>query len=52
MNADPLHEAEILAADAIGDIIEHWGFRKGLGRLWTVLFLAGEPLRPRPSGSG
>lgn len=45
--ADKLHphqEAELLAADAIGDIIEHWGFRKGLGRVWTVLFLAAEPL--------
>ncbi|MFO0761112.1 MAG: hypothetical protein U0359_31830 [Byssovorax sp.] len=41
--ADPTLEAELLAADAIGDIIEHWGFRKGLGRVWTVLFLAGEP---------
>jgi len=40
---DPVHEAELLAADAIGDIIEHWGFRKGLGRVWTVLFLAAEP---------
>jgi DNA-binding transcriptional regulator GbsR (MarR family) len=39
---DPVHEAELLAADAIGDIIEHWGFRKGLGRVWTVLFLAAE----------
>src|SRR5437868_4227698 len=37
-------EAEILAADAIGDIIEHWGFRKVLGRVWTVLFIAAEPL--------
>ena len=40
----PLHEAELLAADAIGDIIEHWGFRKGLGRVWTVLFIAADPL--------
>ena len=40
----PAHEAELLAADSIGDIIEHWGFRKGLGRVWTVLFIAGEPL--------
>ena len=40
----PRQEAELLAADAIGDIIEHWGFRKGLGRLWTVLFIAAEPL--------
>ncbi|MEZ4300978.1 MAG: hypothetical protein R3B70_38945 [Polyangiaceae bacterium] len=41
---DPRHEAELLAADAIGDIIEHWGFRKVLGRVWTVLFIAAEPL--------
>jgi len=43
----PVHEAELLAADAIGDIIEHWGFRKGLGRVWTVLFLAADP---QPAG--
>ncbi len=41
---NPQHEAELLAADAIGDIIEHWGFRKVLGRVWTVLFIAAEPL--------
>jgi DNA-binding transcriptional regulator GbsR (MarR family) len=41
---DAIHEAELLAADAIGDIIEHWGFRKVLGRVWTVLFIAAEPL--------
>lgn len=33
------HEAELLAAEAIGDVIEHWGFRKALGRMWTVLYL-------------
>src|SRR5947209_9717125 len=41
---DPNQEAELLAADAIGDVIEHWGFRKVLGRVWTVLFIAAEPL--------
>src|SRR4029079_4952108 len=41
---DQVLEAELLAADAIGDIIEHWGFRKVLGRVWTVLFLSAEPL--------
>jgi len=40
----PVHEAELLAADAIGDVIEHWGFRKGLGRVWTVLFVEAEAL--------
>ena len=37
-------EAELLAADAIGDVIEHWGFRKALGRVWTVLYLADDAL--------
>jgi DNA-binding transcriptional regulator GbsR (MarR family) len=39
-----LLRAELLAADAIGDIIEHWGFRKALGRVWTVLFLVADPM--------
>jgi DNA-binding transcriptional regulator GbsR (MarR family) len=42
--ADLVREAELLTADAIGDIIEHWGFRKVLGRVWAVLFLSIEPL--------
>jgi DNA-binding transcriptional regulator GbsR (MarR family) len=42
--SDSLHEAELLSADAIGEVIEHWGFRKPLGRVWTVLYLQGEPL--------
>ena len=42
--AQTLRESEILAADAVGDVIEHWGFRKALGRVWTVLYLSGEPL--------
>lgn len=37
-------EAELIAADAVGDVIRYWGFRKPLGRLWTVLFLAEEPM--------
>src|SRR4051812_14383703 len=41
---DPINDAVLLAADAIGDIIEHWGFRKVLGRVWTVLFVAAEAL--------
>ena len=50
MSTETIHEAELLAADAIGDVIEHWGFRKGLGRLWTVLFIAGEPLPAQAIG--
>jgi DNA-binding transcriptional regulator GbsR (MarR family) len=44
MGVELWHEAELLAADAVGDVIEHWGFRKVLGRVWTVLYLSGETL--------
>jgi DNA-binding transcriptional regulator GbsR (MarR family) len=37
-------DAELLVADAIGDVIEHWGFRKALGRVWAVLYLRAEPM--------
>lgn len=39
-----LSEAVLIAGDAVGDAIEHWGFRKALGRIWTSLYLSGEPL--------
>ncbi|MFO0555246.1 MAG: hypothetical protein U0271_43110 [Polyangiaceae bacterium] len=41
---ESIDEAELTCADAIGDIIEHWGFRKALGRVWTILYLATGPL--------
>lgn len=40
----PSHPAVLLAADAVGDVIEYWGFRKVLGRVWTVLYLWDAPL--------
>jgi DNA-binding transcriptional regulator GbsR (MarR family) len=42
--SDSLREAELLSADAIGEVIEHWGFRKPLGRVWAVLYLQADPL--------
>lgn len=42
--SDPLNEAEMLCADAVGDVIEHWGFRKALGRVWAVMYLETSPL--------
>jgi DNA-binding transcriptional regulator GbsR (MarR family) len=37
-------EAERKAADAIGRLMEFWGFRRHMGRLWTVLYLSPEPM--------
>jgi len=37
-------EAELRAADATGQLMEFWGFRRHMGRLWTVLYLSPEPM--------
>ena len=39
-----LHRAELAVADAIGELMEFWGFRRQLGRVWAVLFLSDRPL--------
>src|ERR1700704_5664289 len=31
-------------ADAVGGLMEFWGFKRVMGRLWSVLYLTGEPL--------
>ncbi|HSN83337.1 MAG TPA: hypothetical protein VLS88_12215 [Polyangiales bacterium] len=44
-DSEPLwREAELGAADAIGRLMEFWGFRRHMGRLWTILYLSPEPL--------
>ena len=37
-------EAELLAADAMGRLMEFWGFRRHMGRIWTVLYLSPEAM--------
>lgn len=37
-------EPELRAADAMGRLMEFWGFRRHMGRLWTVLYLSPEPM--------
>lgn len=44
-DSQPLwREPELEAADAIGRLMEFWGFRRHMGRLWTVLYLSPEPM--------
>jgi DNA-binding transcriptional regulator GbsR (MarR family) len=31
-------------ADAVGALMESWGFKRNMGRLWTVLYLENRPL--------
>ena len=35
---------EKLAVDAVGEVIEFWGFKQNLGRLWALLYLYNQPL--------
>jgi DNA-binding transcriptional regulator GbsR (MarR family) len=39
-----LARAELGVADAVGALMELWGFRRQLGRIWAVLFLSERPL--------
>ena len=39
-----LARADLAAADAVGALMELWGFRRQLGRVWAVLFLSDLPL--------
>jgi len=45
--APSVSRAELQAAEAVGSLMELWGFRRQLGRVWTVLFLSERPL-PAP----
>src|SRR5512142_1912641 len=39
-----LARADLAVADQVGALMELWGFRRQLGRIWAVLFLSDRPL--------
>jgi len=41
---DVVFEAERIVGDAIGRLMELWGFKRNMGRVWTVMYLSDEPL--------
>lgn len=41
---DAIWESERLLSDAVGRLIEFWGFKRNLGRIWGLLYLHGAPL--------
>ncbi|MEM8609953.1 MAG: hypothetical protein AAGF92_22865 [Myxococcota bacterium] len=44
-NSEPSwRAAELRAADAMGRLMEFWGFRRHMGRIWTILYLSPEPM--------
>jgi DNA-binding transcriptional regulator GbsR (MarR family) len=39
-----LWPSEAAVSDVVGRLIEFWGFKRNMGRVWTVLYLSPEPL--------
>ena len=35
---------EAMAIDAVGNVIEFWGFKRNQGRVWALLYLRNEAL--------
>ena len=42
--SDDGKRASEAVADTIGQLVEFWGFKRIMGRLWTVLYLEPEPI--------
>jgi DNA-binding transcriptional regulator GbsR (MarR family) len=41
---DPIAAAELRVAEVIGSLMEAWGFKAVMGRIWGILYLSPEPL--------
>jgi HTH-type transcriptional regulator, glycine betaine synthesis regulator len=39
-----LWESERIVSDAIGRLMVLWGFKRNMGRVWTLLYLSDEPI--------
>jgi HTH-type transcriptional regulator, glycine betaine synthesis regulator len=42
--AGPLSRSEAAVSDVIGRLMEFWGFKRNMGRVWAVLYLSPDPL--------
>jgi DNA-binding transcriptional regulator GbsR (MarR family) len=43
-SSEPVTHAELEVADTIGRLMEFWGFKRPMGRMWTLLYLSPAPL--------
>jgi DNA-binding transcriptional regulator GbsR (MarR family) len=41
-----LSEEEIAFSEIIGDLVEQWGFKRHLGRIWSLIYLRQSPQSP------
>jgi len=52
MTADPavVDPSVLKVADAVGALLEGWGFKRNMGRMWAVLYLEDHPLNAAELG--
>lgn len=43
-NTNPTNELLLRVADAVGGLMEFWGFKRNMGRMWTLLYLNPDPM--------
>jgi HTH-type transcriptional regulator, glycine betaine synthesis regulator len=48
--ADPVDGVVLRVADAVGALMEAWGFKRNMGRLWALLYLEQRPLSAQDIG--
>ncbi len=41
---DPIEGPLLKVADSVGALIEFWGFKRAMGRMWAILYLSPGPL--------
>ncbi|HTA88066.1 MAG TPA: hypothetical protein VK745_00770 [Polyangiaceae bacterium] len=41
---EPVTQTELEVADTVGRLMEFWGFKRPMGRMWTLLYLSPAPL--------
>jgi DNA-binding transcriptional regulator GbsR (MarR family) len=41
---EPADDPMLIVADVVGGLMEFWGFKRHLGRMWTLLYLEPSPL--------
>src|SRR5262245_34716266 len=39
-----LWQSEVVVTDLIGRLIEFWGFKRNMGRVWAILYLSPDPM--------
>lgn len=42
--SENVSQPELEVADSVGRLMEFWGFKRPMGRIWTLLYLSPEPL--------